>query len=180
VNLLSVGRLSYEKGLDHLIICLRRLGSASYKLTLCGDGPYRQRLQSLVNAQGLDDHVHFLGRIPWGQRLSEVYARSDILVLPSLSEGSPKVLLEAMAKGLPVIATRVGGIPDIIEDMENGILVPPGDSQALANAIEMIARNNVLRNKIIENGYRFAKEHTAKKQAHRITEIMRSCAGGSH
>ena len=172
MNLLYVGRLSYEKGLEHLIKSMHQLGPEMCRLLICGEGPDRKRLENLVNESGLNDCVDFLGFIPWGKRLSEVYVQSDIFILPSLSEGIPKVLLEAMAKGLPVVATNVGGIPDIISGEENGILVPSGDSQAITDAVRLLISDKSLRERIIANGYKFAQAHTAEKQAKKIAEII--------
>jgi glycosyltransferase involved in cell wall biosynthesis len=83
-----------------------------------------------------------------------------------------KVLLEAMAAGLPVIATNVGGIPDIIKNKENGILIPPRSPEAVADAVKTIIENNSLREKLIKNGYRFIKDHTAESQAKKLAELM--------
>ena len=173
-RLLYVGRLSHEKGLDCLIQALPYLVKENNRLTLsiCGDGPETKRLRILVERLGMTDYVNFHGFVPWGEKLSKIYLDSDIFILPSLSEGVPKVLLEAMASGIPIIATNVGGIPDIINDLENGILVPPGNSEAIADAVKMIIKNNSLQKKLIRNGYDFIREHTAGKQAGKIAELM--------
>jgi glycosyltransferase involved in cell wall biosynthesis len=84
----------------------------------------------------------------------------------------PKVLLEAMAAGLPVIATNVGGIPDIITNNENGILIPPGSPEAIADAVILVMENSGLREKLIENGYDFVRNHTAENQARKLAELM--------
>jgi glycosyltransferase involved in cell wall biosynthesis len=141
-------------------------------VSLCGDGPERERLSGLVRESGLSDSVKFHGYIPWGKELSRISSGSDLFVLPSHSEGVPKVLLEAMAAGLPVIATNVGGIPDIITNNENGILIPPGSPEAIADAVKLVMENSSLREKLIENGYGFVKNHTAENQAKKLAELI--------
>jgi glycosyltransferase involved in cell wall biosynthesis len=99
---------------------------------LIGDGPERPKLEMQVAAADLSKNVLFLGR---RKDIPELLACCNLSVLPSEAEGLPNAVLEAMAAGLPVVATRVGGVPEIIEDEVNGLLVSPQDSQALADAI---------------------------------------------
>jgi glycosyltransferase involved in cell wall biosynthesis len=101
-----------------------------------GEGPSRSSLQS--SAQDLKDHVQFTGRVG-EQTLHALYAGSDVFLHPTRFEGSSLVTLEAMAHGLPVIATRAGGIPDKVKDGVNGYLVNPGDVEALSGAIVKMA-----------------------------------------
>ncbi|MBK5257590.1 MAG: glycosyltransferase family 4 protein, partial [Vicinamibacteria bacterium] len=101
-----------------------------------GEGPLRPSLQAA--ASGLRDHIQFTGRVG-EQTLHALYAGSDVFLHPTRFEGSSLVTLEAMAHGLPVIATRAGGIPDKVKDGANGYLVNPGDVEALSNAIVKIA-----------------------------------------
>lgn len=102
------------------------------RLVLVGDGPSRGKVEALVDALGIRSHVVFTGRVPCGPR---VIAESDLVVMPSIVEGLGVVLLEALALGTPVVAARTGGIPEVIGNDEAGLLVPPGDSDALAHAI---------------------------------------------
>lgn len=173
-TILFSGRLTHEKGVNYLIKAIKLLKDSNFSLILlvCGDGPEKEKLQKLVDDLNLDRDIKFLGFIPWGKKLFEIYTKSDIFILPSLSEGVPKVLLEAMARGLPIIATNVGGIPDIINHMENGILIPPKSPEAIAEAVKLLVKNEELRRKIIKNGYNFVKEHTIDKQAKFISEII--------
>ncbi len=178
IKLLYVGRLSHEKGILYLLQSMQSLIQIKpgIKVLLCGDGPEKETLQNAVKKLRLHKYIDFLGFLPWGKQLNELYRKSDIFTLPSLAEGIPKVLLEAMSKGLPIITTKVGGIPDIIKNMENGILVPPKDPQAITQAVKLIIENDALRNKIIENGYTNAKEHTASRQVEKIAEIIHKYA----
>jgi glycosyltransferase involved in cell wall biosynthesis len=131
---LSVGRLSREKAHAHLIAALAnpalaRLGAV---LVLVGDGPERARLERLALRSGLSDRVRFAGR---QSDVWPYYYAADVVALPSDTEGSPNVLLEAMAVGRPVVATRVGGIPEIAQHGQTALLVEPGRPDALAAAV---------------------------------------------
>ncbi len=130
----SIGRLSFEKGHADLIAALeivKRRGKTA-SLVLIGDGPERQRLTRQVTALGLQEMVHFPGYIQEPQRLLEDI---DLMVLPSHTEGLPNAALEALLMEVPVLATRVGGTPEVITDGETGRLVPPHSPESLATGI---------------------------------------------
>ncbi|MBN2119191.1 MAG: glycosyltransferase family 4 protein [Anaerolineales bacterium] len=132
--LLSIGRLTHQKGHEHLIQAMpkviRRFPTA--KAWICGDGPLRAQLESQIVELGLSDHVRLLGS---RDDVSLLLATADIFVLPSRSEGLSRALMEAMAAGIPVVATNVGGIRDLITDGVHGLLVPSEDSERLAQSI---------------------------------------------
>jgi glycosyltransferase involved in cell wall biosynthesis len=107
-----------------------------------GDGTERTGLEALARELGLDDTVAFWG---WRADIENVYAAADVVALTSLNEGSPVTLIEAMSCGRPVVATRVGGVPDVVADGESGLLVPPRDPEALANALAALLRDPGLR-----------------------------------
>ena len=139
VRLGAVGRLVPGKGIETLIEALRILKSRGVMcpLRIAGAGPLRARLQQQCRQYGVGSQVKFLGHL---EELDEFYASVDLLVHPSLSEGLPLVILEAMASGLPIVATRVGGVPEVLEHAVHGYMVSPGDARALASAItDMIA-----------------------------------------
>jgi glycosyltransferase involved in cell wall biosynthesis len=112
------------------------------EFVLVGDGPYRQEFERMTEDMGLISHVAF-----WGERqdIPAVLSSLDITVVPSVSESLPNVILESMAAGVPVVATRVGGIPEIIEDAKTGLLVPANDNMRMAEAIERLIREPSLR-----------------------------------
>jgi glycosyltransferase involved in cell wall biosynthesis len=146
-TLLYVGRLSPEKGahvlIDALPQMLRRL--PQLRLRLIGGGSQSFTLRDTVNQNGLSQRVEFVGPVPHHE-LPRYYAEADALVIPSLSEGLPKVLPEALACGLPVVGTQVGGIPEVIQHGYNGLLVPPGDPDALADAVvALLSRSDLSR-----------------------------------
>jgi glycosyltransferase involved in cell wall biosynthesis len=140
-----VGRLSREKRVDVLLeACAICAGTGlSFECVIVGDGPVRPALEAQSHRLSLaDGRVTFLGE----QRdMMSVYHGSDICVLASDHEGTPNVLLEASACGLPVIATRVGGVPDAVDDGVTGVLVQPGDADALAEAMANLAVDTQLR-----------------------------------
>lgn len=176
IQLLYVGRLVPVKGLRYLFRAMHLLldKGAQVSLQIVGEGYHRPWLTQIANELDIANQVHFRDRIAFGPKLFGIYRQADIFVLPSLSEGVPKTLLEAMASGLPIVATRVGGIPDIVKDGETGLLVEPRSPEQIAQAIERLSSDTVLRKRIIQTGYEFAREHTVEKQAERMwQEICR-------
>ncbi len=160
-RLIYVGDLELWKGLSYLIGAVRKLVSENRKvsLTIVGDGDSRKKLEKL--AQGLP--VKFLGQQPH-ERIPRLLRNSSIFVIPSLWEGMPTVVLEAMASGIPVIATAVGGIHEIVSNGRTGILVPSKNPAAIAQAITKISENPSLRQnlhmraiKMVQLKYSFEK-----------------------
>ncbi|ARC90842.1 glycosyltransferase [Rhodovulum sp. MB263] len=135
-ELLFVGRLAAVKGVPLLLEAMARLGAncADARLTLIGDGPERARIEAEAARLGLGARVVFAGYRSQDE-VAKALARSDLFVLPSFAEGVPVVLMEAMAAGLPVIATRIAGIPELVEDGVSGLVVDPGSATALTAAI---------------------------------------------
>ena len=124
----SVGRLAPVKDLQTLLSAVQRAVdvNADVHLALIGDGPERSRLESLRDELGLASRVHFTGFL---SELETVYPDLDCVVNSSINEGTPVALIEAMAAGVPVVATAVGGTPDLFRDGAFGTLVPPGDAE---------------------------------------------------
>lgn len=122
-------------------------GDRSVHFLVVGDGELRDRLEDEARDLGLSPRVAFLG---FRQDLENIYADLDLVVLTSNNEGTPVCLIEAMAAGKPVVATRVGGVPDLVEDMVTGLLVPPGDREALARALLVLVNDPALRARLGE------------------------------
>lgn len=143
----GVGRLAVEKGFHHLIAAVAEgvRGGAHLSLVLVGDGPERQALASLARQQGIAERVCFLGV---RRDLETVYPAFDIFALSSLEEGSPNVVLEAMACSRPVVATAVGGVPELVTDEQTALLVEAARPEALAAALVRLADNQALRNRL--------------------------------
>lgn len=136
--ILFSGRLTEQKGVEYLIRSFEKLNLDEKFLIIVGDGDLKDKLEKLVSELKIDKYVLFAGKredvVPYLQM-------ADIFVLPSLSEGLPLSLLEAMACGLPVVATKVGGNIDLVEDKVNGYLVEPGNVDEIKNAIENLLRD---------------------------------------
>jgi glycosyltransferase involved in cell wall biosynthesis len=131
------GRLTAAKNLDVALHAIERIPEAT--LVVVGDGEERQRLERLA-----DDQVQFVGAKPRAEVLG-LLAAADVAVLPSAWENFPHAAVEALAMGTPIVATRVGGVPEIVRDGENGLLVEPGDDAAFAAALERVVRDDDLR-----------------------------------
>ncbi|MFH1491598.1 MAG: glycosyltransferase family 4 protein [Pseudomonadota bacterium] len=136
-----VGRLSEEKGLPVLLESFRLVTSKMDDtiLLIAGDGPLKNRLSMLADQLGIQDQCIFLG---YRNDIPKLLPALDLLALPSLTEGLPLILLEALASHVPVVASRVGGIPEILNNNINGILVPPKSPEALAGAIKSILEDS--------------------------------------
>jgi glycosyltransferase involved in cell wall biosynthesis len=138
-DLLVVGRLDAEKGVDVLLDALPqiRAGGRPATLRIVGSGACEAELRAQAARLGVADRVRFDGHVSFGPALFARYASASLLVIPSHTEGVPKTAYEAMAFGLPVVATSVGGLPDAVgRAHERGRLVPPGDPAALARAVD--------------------------------------------
>lgn len=140
LRILFVGRLSVEKGLTYLLdACAMLDAQVPYELTIVGGGPLEAEVRARLTAR-----TRFTGVVPRAH-LGAVYGDHDVFCTPALSEPFATVILEALVSGLPVIGTRVGGIPDVVEEGRNGLLVPPADAPALAGAISRLALDEPLR-----------------------------------
>ena len=164
-RILYVGRLIERKGLSYLIEAMDLLPSGlCVRLDIVGAGDQRPLLERLVEDKGLTERVFFRGRIPY-EELAELYAGCDLFVLPAIvdsrgdTEGLGVVLVEAMSYKKPVIATNVGGIPDIVRHNETGILVEQRDPQALAQAIEAMLTDENRARELGRAGLDYVKEY---------------------
>jgi len=143
----SVGRLSQEKGLQHLLeaAVLLRKKPLSFQIIIVGDGPERQSLMDFARVNGLQREVVFTGFLENPGKLLPLF---DVFALPSFTEGTPMALLEAMSYGIPPIASKVGGVPDVIESGVNGVLVESGKTTELAEAILKLYKDKEYRLKL--------------------------------
>jgi glycogen synthase len=141
-RLLVASRLIHAKDLGTLLQAMRQLIDRGYSpnLTIAGRGAFRDRLEEQSRRLGLGDQVTFVGFVPQDE-LPAYYQQASIFVIPSVYDALPKTVVEAGLCGLPAVGTRVGGIPQLIEDGANGLLVPPGDPDALADALATLLDN---------------------------------------
>ena len=154
---ITVGRLSREKAQMDLLIAFNQLLKTNpdtrAKLVIVGEGPERGRLAASAASLGLSDRVMFTGEVG---NVQPYYGAADVFVLPSHSEGSPYVLLEAMAAKVPIVATVVGGVPEMVKDEESALLVRSRDPRALASAIARILVDPELAGRLTEKAYTLA------------------------
>ena len=175
VVIAAVGRLSPEKGHSCLVEGFAHVRSRlPCHLLLAGDGPERPVLESLVLSSGLPTVTTFLG---WHSDVREVYWAADIVCLPSLSEGMPNAVLEAMACGKPVVGSDVGGVRELLADNESGIVVPPGNACALARAITRLIEDRDLAGRIGRCALERAREMTFSRSARLLEETYASTLG---
>jgi glycosyltransferase involved in cell wall biosynthesis len=156
IILVTASRLSLKNGVDDLIRSLLFL-PPQYKALIAGSGEDGDKLRVLTQQKGLSERVKFLGQRGHAE-LPEILQSGDIFVRASLSEGLGNSFLEAMAVGLPIIGTPVGGIPDFLTDGETGVMCQPRDPESIARAALRIVNESSLRAKLVEKGAALVKE----------------------
>ncbi len=174
LHLLNVARLSPVKGHDVLLQAIADLRDRDCDVTctIIGDGPERARLERRSRDLGVDSRVQFTGVVDQ-DRIQTHYDQADVFVLPSFAEGVPVVLMEAMAKGLPVITTRVMGIPELVDDGVSGLLVPPGRSDRLVEAIRTLAHDVETRKRMGREGRdRVCREYDVRQSGTQLVDLF--------
>lgn len=171
---LVAARLAEQKGLTYLLDAMPRVwkGCPEARLLIAGDGPLASQLAERADALG--DRVLLLGA---RSDIPRLLAAADVFCLPSIDEGLPLALAEAMAEGLPAVATHVGGIPELIQDGETGLLVPPRDPAQLAQKLLVLLRSPAMRERLGVAGRRAVRqEFTLTRMIERFEEVYRSSA----
>jgi glycosyltransferase involved in cell wall biosynthesis len=177
---LTIGRLSREKAHLDLVNAFARLrhdyAELNAKLLIVGDGPERGAVEAAIKTLGIGGRVYLAGQI---SDVRPYYAAADVFVLPSHSEGSPYVLLEAMRAGMPLIATSVGGVPEMVADKETALLVSPRDTQAMAAAIARVLQDAQLAHQLAANASALvATRYSPEVYVRSLFEIYRSLIPG--
>jgi glycosyltransferase involved in cell wall biosynthesis len=167
----TVGRFEQPKGHIHLLEAMMRVHRQhpGTRALLVGDGPLRPPMEAKARELSLSETVTFTGI---RRDVAEILALLDIFVLPSLWEGLPVAVLEAMAAGLPVVATRVGGVPEVVIDGVTGLLVPPRNPDALSEAILRLLQDPDLRHRMGQAGRERVRERFSLEQMIRKTEAL--------
>lgn len=163
IRILYIGYLQQRKGLVYLIKAMEEIRKRhrNAELALIGDGEEKRNLERLAGELSLSGSISFPGWISMGAALNRAYREADIFVFPTVAgEGTPRAILGAMANSLPVIATKTAGIPDVVKDGENGILVEPKSPGAIADAVATMIEDGERRKRYIENGYQTARRHS--------------------
>jgi glycosyltransferase involved in cell wall biosynthesis len=170
-----VGRLVEGKGLGVLLDAVERLEAEDLTVCVVGEGPERERFEADVRERGLEGTVRTLG---YRDDVERVLAASDVFVLPSFREGTPRVVTEAMASGLPVVATDIAGVPEQVEDGENGYLVAPGDPEALADRLDALLDDGELRESFGAAGQKRAERFSSERMLADLDEVYRELLAG--
>src|SRR3989344_2249073 len=155
--IITTSRLVEKNGVGDLIAAMRYL-PAHFKLLIIGSGPLLKNYQLLTTNYQLDDRVQFVGEVPHSE-IPQYLWSSDIFCRPSLSEGMGNSFIEAMAAGLPVIATPIGGIPDFLKEKETGLFCGMNDPKSIADAVLLLDEQPALREAIIASARRLVAEH---------------------
>ena len=175
---LTVGRLDPPKGhrflLSALVAVRREVPAVT--LLVVGEGPSRAELGAQARALGLADHVRFAGA---RAEIPEIFALADVFVLPTLSEGLPVTLLEALAAGVPAVASRIGPVEEVVEDGLTGFLAAPGSSNALASAILRVLNDPAEAKAVGDRGRALAEgQFSARRSAEALGDLYRTLAAG--
>jgi glycosyltransferase involved in cell wall biosynthesis len=166
----TAGRLVPVKGPEFLIKASQIIIPAhpnTYFL-FAGDGPLKEDLQQKANEAGEEKNIVFLG---WRDDIEHILSIFDVFCLPSLNEGMGRVLVEAMALGIPIVASDVGGIPDLVTHGKNGFLVPPKNPEELAKHIQILIEDEEKRKKMGETGKKMAQRFSHKTMVEKIAEL---------
>jgi glycosyltransferase involved in cell wall biosynthesis len=178
-HIVCVGRLIHVKGQALLIEAVAELRNRglNVRATLVGAGPKRADLEQLARQLGIDDRVVFSGAVGQDQ-IQSVYRSADVFCLPSLAEGLPVVFMEAMALGIPVVASRITGVPELVENDRTGLLVTPARLDLLADALERLLRDPTLRERLASEGRKkVLAEFDVNSSAARLREIFAAASG---
>jgi len=177
VTFLSVGRLDPEK--NPLLLAEVGRGLASWRghatLRVVGDGSLRGALRDRVALAGIERTVELVGQLPQGPALQSEYDSADAFVHVSSTEGVPQVLFEAMAAGLPIVATAIGGVSEVLGRGSRGLLVPPGDAPAILTALDRLRGDPDLRRSLVAAASDYVGTQTRQAQAKNIAQFLEDC-----
>lgn len=170
-----VGRLTRQKALEVAIAAVARVPEA--RLVVVGDGPDRERLEELARASGAADRIVFRGALPRSEALA-IVAGSEAALLTSAWENFPHSAVEALAAGVPVVSTAVGGVPEIVRDGSNGLLAPVGDVDAVATALGRILREQGLRERLATGALASVEALSVERVYPRLEAVLESVVNG--
>jgi len=175
IELITVGRLDPEKNpllLVEAIGELDREEPGRYSVTWIGGGPMEEAIRERAAELGVTDRINLIGFVPFGPELLDLYRRAHAFVHVSMTEGVPKVLVEALGCATPIVATDVGGVRDVLDDGRAGLLIPPADLPALVAAIKLMSSDTELRERLVLRGLELAQELTLETQSQRVAGFI--------
>ncbi len=176
MQVLFMGRFGPRKGVYDLISAAAKLREVPFKLNMFGDGEI-EKVKELVEKENLTEKISVSGWVSHS-KIREIYENSDIMVLPSYAEGLPMSILEAIGEGLPVVSTRVGGIPEAIEDGRNGFLIEPGDVEALADRLRILMTSPELVGRMGRESLAIAREKfSTERIGQKLQELYEEMEG---
>ena len=140
------------------------------RLTVAGSGPELPALERLVSDLGLNENVRFTGRLD-NEMIATLYQDADVMINPSLVDNMPISILEALASGVPVVSTDVGGIPFLVTHEKNALLVPPANPEIMAEAVLRVLNDQVLVKQLVEEGLKLVKEYAWPNVRHRLLPV---------
>ena len=175
IILMSVGELTKRKNHMVVIDALARLKEYDILYVICGDGPMKARLRAKAEELGVRDRVKLLG---FRKDIAELHKAADIFVFPSLQEGLPVAVMEAMASGLPIVASKIRGNEDLISNNQGGYLVNPMDSEQVAKAIEKMIQNPKKREKMEKRNLEIIAKYGQETVLQKMDEFFDEIVGG--
>ena len=175
IILMSVGELTKRKNHMVVIDALARLKEYDILYVICGDGPLKAQLRAKAEELGVRDRVKLLG---FRKDIAELHKAADIFVFPSLQEGLPVAVMEAMASGLPIVASKIRGNEDLISNNQGGYLVNPTDSEQVAKAIEKMIQNTKKREKMEERNLEIITKYGQETVLQKMDEFFDEIVGG--
>lgn len=171
-----IGRLADGKGFNVMLDAVESIRYDDFSVCLVGDGPLYEFLESEIESRGLSDTVFLTG---YREDIPCILAASDIFVLPSFREGTPRVIIEAMASGLPVVATDIAGIPEQVNDEKSGYLIPPGNPSLLAERLDELLSDPEIRKNMGEKGYERAEQFSVESMLEEFNSLYQELLQGS-
>ena len=175
IRLLTIGRIDVEKNpllVVDVLAELERRHPDRFTLTWIGRGPLEEEVRARAASLGVTDRLTLRGYVPFGPELLNLYRDADLFFHVSWTEGVPQVLVEALACGTPIVATAVGGVPTALDHGKAGLLVPPGDAVALADAIEHLIDDPELRRRLVAHGLDLVRGLTLEAEGARVAKFV--------
>ena len=173
-RVVMIGRLAEGKGHGVLLNAIESMDEDIGSVCIVGDGPLYDELKTKISNRGLDERVFLTG---FRDDVPNVLAASDVLALPSFREGTPRVITEAMASGVPVVATDIAGIPEQVADGESGYLIPTGDAKTLGQRLEQLLLDTELRHRMGQQGTERAERFSVETMVEKTDEIYQDLLG---